>query len=240
MIALSANAISPTLPVCEICTQVADAVFDFLAKYQLALHGDQAAQTDLAARHGFCGPHTAHFEAIAAPREICTGFAGVAEQQAARLRRPGAAAAQCASGLSGGDRGAADGCHLPCLRDRPRHHCPGCQADGGASAEEPNALRELSAICLPHLTFAAGGNRRPGLVAAVLLRQADLLDRLAEDMRHFALKRDGMQRHLTTKEEVAAGERALRVLVGNPRAQSTPTSPVTIAGTTAPARLSGS
>ncbi len=86
MIALSANAISPTLPACEICTQVAEAVFNFLAKYQLALRGDQAAQTDLAARRGFCGPHTSHFEAIAAAREICTGFVGVAEQQAAHLR----------------------------------------------------------------------------------------------------------------------------------------------------------
>jgi hypothetical protein len=63
------------------------------------------------------------------------------------------------------------------------------------------------------------------LVAAVLLRQADLLDRFAEDMRHFALKRDGLQRHLTTKEEAVASERALRVLVGNPRAQQGPEAP---------------
>ena len=87
------------------------------------------------------------------------------------------------------------------------------------------ALRELSAICLPHLNLLLDDIGDPGLVATVLLRQADLLDRLAEDMRHFALKRDGMRRHLTTKEEVAAGERALRVLVGNPHAQQGPEAP---------------
>jgi len=219
MVALSANAISPTLPACEICTHVAEAVFNFLAKYQLVLHGDQAAQTDLAARHGFCGPHTAHFEAIAAPREICTGFAGVAEQQAARLRdlaqRQPSAALACEAVTDA----------LPTAAS-----CPACAIARAAAAhaarqaatrllKNRGALQELSAICLPHLHLLLNEIGDSGLVAAVLLRQADLLDRLAEDMRHFALKRDGLQRHLTTKEEVMAGERALRVLVGNPRAQ---------------------
>jgi GTP-binding protein EngB required for normal cell division len=225
MIALSANAISPTLPACEICTQVADAVFDFLAKYQLALHGDQAAQTDLAARRGFCGPHTAHFEAIAAPREICTGFAGVAEQQAARLRD-----------LARRQPSVALACEAVTAVLPTAATCPACaivrdataQAATQTAARLPrnrSALRELSAICLPHLTSLLAEIGDPELVAAVLLRHADLLDRLAEDMRHFALKRDGMQRHLTTKEEVAAGERALRVLVGNPHAQQGPEAP---------------
>ena len=240
MIALSATAISPTLPGCEICAQIAEAVFNFLTKYQLALHGDQTAQTDLAVRRGFCGQHTAHFEAIAAPREICTGFAGVVERQAVHLRvvaqRQPSAALACEA--------IADA--LPSAAT-----CPACRIvrDTAARAARQTAarllrnreaLRELSAVCLPHLTLLLAEIGDPGLVAAVLQRQADLLDRLAEDMRHFALKRDGMQRHLTTKEEVAAGERALRVLVGHPRTQSAPTSPTATAGTTAPARPSGS
>jgi small GTP-binding protein len=220
MVALSASAISPTLPVCEICTQVADAVFNFLAKYQLALHGDQAAQTDLAARHGLCGQHTTFFEAIAAPREICTGFAGVTEQQAAHLR----AVAQQHPSAPLACQAISDA--LPTAAT-----CPACaiarntatraaRQSAGRLLRNRDALRELSAICLPHLTLLLAEIGDPGMVAAVLQRQADLLDRLAEDMRHFALKRDGMQRHLTTKEEVAAGERALRVLVGHPRAQA--------------------
>jgi len=240
MIALSTRTISSTLPPCEICTQVAEAVFDFLAKYQLALHGDQATQIDLAARHGLCGQHTTFFEAIAAPREICTGFAGVTEQQAAHLR------AVALQHLSAPMACEAIADALPTAAT-----CPACGIvrDTATRAARQTAARllrdravlgELSAVCLPHLTLLLAEIVDPGMVAAVLQRQADLLDRLAEDMRHFALKRDGMQRHLTTREEVAAGERALRVLVGHPRAQSTPTSPATIAGTTAPARLSGS
>jgi len=219
MIALSTSAISPTLPPCEICTQVAEAVFDFLAKYQLALHGDRATQTDLAARHGLCGQHTTFFEAIAAPREICTGFAGVTEQQAAHLRavalqRPSAPLACKAIGDALPTSVTCAACAI--ARDTATH---AARQSAARLLGNQAALGELSAICLPHLTLLLAGIVDPGMVAAVLQRQADLLDRLAEDMRHFALKRDGMQRHLTTKEEVAAGERALRVLVGHPRAQ---------------------
>jgi len=219
MIALSTSAISPTLPPCEICTQVAEAVFDFLAKYQLALHGDRATQTDLAARHGLCGQHTTFFEAIAAPREICTGFAGVTEQQAAHLRA--VALQRLSAPLACKAIGDALPTSVTCAacaiaRDTATH---AARQSAARLLGNQAALGELSAICLPHLTLLLAGIVDPGMVAAVLQRQADLLDRLAEDMRHFALKRDGMQRHLTTKEEVAAGERALRVLVGHPRAQ---------------------
>lgn len=67
-------AISPTLPGCEICARVADAIFSFLAKYQHQLRGDHQMQTELSEHHGLCGPHTWQFEEIAAPREVCTGF----------------------------------------------------------------------------------------------------------------------------------------------------------------------
>lgn len=225
MIALSADTISPTLPACEICTGVADAVFDFMARYQLALHGDQAVQIDLAARHGFCGPHTALFEAIAAPREICTGFAGVAEQQAVQLRA--AAKPQPCAALA---------CDVVAKTLPTAASCPACEvlhdsaariARRAAKALLANraALQELSAICLPHLNLLLAEVGDSQLVTAVLLRQADLLDRLAEDMRHFALKHDGLQRHLTSNEEMTASKRALRVLVGNPRVQGGPAVP---------------
>jgi small GTP-binding protein len=222
MIALSGGAISPTLPGCEICAQVADATFRFMAVYQRELHGDHAAQADLSVRRGFCATHTAQFEAIAAPREICTGFAGVVERQAADLRatahrRPIAREASYAVASL-----------LPTAES-----CQACGVARDTAARAATriaerlrrdraALRQLSAICLPHLQLLLDGIADPDLATAVLLRQANLLDRFAEDMRHFALKRDAMQRHLTTKEEVAAGERALRVLVGHPKAQLGP------------------
>jgi small GTP-binding protein len=96
-ISVSSNSISPTLPACEVCTGVAEASFNFLAQYQHQLHGNSDALTDLARRRGLCPTHTSFFEAIAAPMQICTGFAGVAERQAAYLR---AAAQRQPSGCS--------------------------------------------------------------------------------------------------------------------------------------------
>lgn len=222
-------AISPTLPGCEVCGQVVDTLFNFLAKYQYQLSGNQQVQAELAERRGFCGPHTWQFQAIAAPKEICTGLTGVAERQAAHLRA--AAAKRPAGGLACQAVRAA----LPTPRT-----CPACevarhaaQRAVGTTADRLKrdgsaALRLLSAICLPHLSALVAELGDPDLVRAVLLRQADVLERLSEDMRHFVLKRDGLQRHLTTKEEVAAGERTLRVLAGHPKAYMEPAIPAVV------------
>lgn len=215
--------ISSTLPSCEICAGVIGALFDFLAEYQYRLSGDREVQAELAERHGLCGPHTWLFETIAAPKEICTGFAGVAERQAATLR----ATAQ-------GKPAGALACQAIEAALPNRRSCAACEVGRRAARDAVDAaatrlrrdmtaaLPELSAICVPHLRLLVAALGDSALVQTVLLRQADLLDRLAEDMRHFVLKRDGLQRHLTTKEEVAAAERALRVLLGHPTAQMGP------------------
>ncbi len=66
----------------------------------------------------------------------------------------------------------------------------------------------------------------PGLLErqAAQLRTAALraaggagAERLAEDLRGFARKCYGIQRHVTSTERAAAGERGLRVLLGHPR-----------------------
>jgi GTP-binding protein EngB required for normal cell division len=216
-------AIPPSVPECEVCTRVAGAVFSFLAGYQYRLHGDQQARAELAERRGLCGPHTWQFEAMAAPREICTGFASVAERQADCLR----AVARSAPGGT-------PACEAIAAALPSAESCAACAVARRAAEEAvaaatarlrrggDAALESLSAVCLPHLPFLVQAIGEAPLVERVLLRQADLLERLAEDMRHFALKRDGMQRHLTSKEEAIAGERGLRALMGNPRAETGP------------------
>ncbi|MGH7119309.1 MAG: hypothetical protein ACREFP_10050 [Acetobacteraceae bacterium] len=231
----SRPAISPALPACEICAAADAALFSFLAEYQYRLGGDYQAQIELATRGGLCGPHTSRFEALAAPREVCTGFAATIERQAARLRAaatrrlPGALAMQAVDAA------------LPTA-----HACPACAvvrqaattAVGAAAKrlgrEGTAGLANLSAICLPHLRLLTAALDSTELVQAVLLREADLLERLSEDMGHFAMKRDGLLRHLTTKEEASAGERALRVLVGSPTAQMGPEARCPAAGQTGP------
>jgi small GTP-binding protein len=234
------TAISPTLPACEICTHVANALFDFLANYQYRLHGDHLAQTELAERRGLCGPHTWQFEAIAAPQEVCTGFAGVAERQAAYLRaaarkEPTGPLACQAVEAALPTANTCSACEV--ARSAERH---AVNTTAGRLARDPAAeLQNLSAICLPHLRPLVAALGNAGLVSAVLFRQADLLDRLSEDMRHFVLKRDGLRRYLVTKEEVAAAERALRVLIGNPKAHMEATMPLATDNVTPLTRRAG-
>lgn len=57
--------------------------------------------------------------------------------------------------------------------------------------------------------------------ARLLARQSGLLRRMAEDMRRYALKRDGLRQHLTSDEEEKAAEQALTMLAGH-RTLNTP------------------
>jgi hypothetical protein len=55
-----------------------------------------------------------------------------------------------------------------------------------------------------------------GLRERLMLRQADLLERFADDMRRFVLKQDASQRWALNKEELGAAQRGARALVGTP------------------------
>jgi hypothetical protein len=210
--------IAPDIPPCEVCVRVEEATFAFLAHYQNRLGHDKAAQADLAARHGLCGPHTWQFEALAAPREVCTGFASVVEAQAARLR------AIAEGGNQGGRACEAVERILPDGR-----FCPVCQAAGTAEAQATVQVAArirsgaavpdgVSALCLPHLGPILASLGDAPAVGNLLRRQASLLDRLAEDMRRFALKQDAARRGAASKEELGAPKRGTLVLAGAPRA----------------------
>lgn len=219
------SAISPALPACEVCTHVTDAVFEFLCQYQHQLHGDQHVQQDLAHRHGLCGPHTWQFEAVAATREICTGFAQVMQRYAADLRVLARTAAPAQSASQ------AVAAALPTVESCPVCEIARCAETAAIAktvrrlAHDPeNAVKNLSAICLPHLVPLLAALGDAPIAGRVILREADLLERLSEDMRRFALKQDAVRRYLLSKEEAAAAQRALRVLAGHPNAQIGPAS----------------
>jgi small GTP-binding protein len=218
--------IASRLPNCEVCAAIMEATFNFVAHYQYQLHGDQQTQLDLAQRHGLCATHSALFESVAAPREVCTGFAGVAQRQASVLRA-----------IAQGDPPGGLACQAVAAALPNRQTCPLCgcaqeatdntiRAAARRLGKNPeSALKNLSAICLPHLGLLLRALTNPALVKAVLLREAGILDRLSEDMRHFVLKRDGVRRHLLNKEEGAAAQRTLRMLIGDQRAQIGPEPP---------------
>lgn len=215
--------ISSTIASCEVCTAILESNFEFTAKYQYDLYGKRQSQAELSERRGLCASHTSYFETMAAPSGICTAMSPVVQRRAGELR---ALAAHAADGRMACEAVAAS---LP-----TRETCPICEVamhtankvvrelSRRLTQDADAQLQNLSAICLPHLQLLLEVIDDRAVVRRVLNRQSDLLDRVSEDMRRFAMKRDGMMRHLITKEEESAGSRGLRILVGDSRAQLGP------------------
>ena len=205
------------IPPCEVCVRIEIAVADFMMGYQARLGRDPATRTDLAARRGLCGTHDWQFEKVAAPREVCAAFAPVLESQAARLRAAAAGRAEL-------------------LCEAVEHmlpdalHCPVCEVAATARAKAtalvastlavagPITPRRFPAICLPHLPAVLSVLLDGPARDACLSRQADILERFADDMRRFALKQDAARGWAFNKEELGAAHRGSRALVGAPAA----------------------
>jgi GTP-binding protein EngB required for normal cell division len=208
--------IPATLSICEVCTGINEAIFDFTAQYQYQLYGERQTQAELSERRGLCGPHSAYFESLASPTGICTAMAPVVQRQAEYLRElarkePDGARARAAVEAA---LPAPETCPI-CGVERQAAEAITGEIATRVKADAAGALQELSAICLPHLTMLLDKIDDRHVIKLLLSRQADLLERFSEDMRQFAIKRDGLTRHLITKEEETAGQRGLRVLTGS-------------------------
>lgn len=210
------------LPECEVCRHVNGEVFNFLARFQRLLREDADAQARHAASGGSCGPHTVQFEALAARRETCTGFAPVLRRQANRLRQ---------AAIQGGTSSRL--CDVVIGSLPTEVTCEACQVALAATSHAVQNAADLlataddthpqlqSVFCLPHVAELL--LRLPQEIGCQILeRQASILDRLADDMKRFALKQDGSKRHLASREENAAAKRGLRALLGDPNAATGP------------------
>ncbi len=211
-----------TIPLagCEICAVLTEEAIQFLSHFQLALYGDRQLQEQLAARGGLCDAHLPQLEALAAPREIATGFAPVLAAQAERLR---ALARRRPTGPLA--------CDAVAAALAASATCPVCEAVAPAGATAlrrmaaaaveagPAAIYRRSAPCLRHLAELVRLIDDPGLVGELLDLQAALVERLEEDLRRLSLKQDATHRHAASAEERAAPGRALRLLASAPAAR---------------------
>ncbi|WP_287850328.1 hypothetical protein, partial [Acidiphilium sp.] len=98
------------------------------------------------------------------------------------------------------------------------------------AARGPDIVHARSALCLPHLGRLVGALADGAARRALLLREAALLERLAEDAQRFALQQDAVRRDISSKEDLAAAERSARVLLDHPAAQYEPAVGVTRKG----------
>lgn len=208
---------------CEICSYVIDQCFEFLRKFQYEITVNPERQQQLAERGGLCSFHTWVYEQLASPQGTCMGYAAVLDRWASRLLAVVAPQEVPASAIPAPDR-----MHVP-----DAIICLVCDAQKAAQSAAVNtiagrlrqspdaALASLSEICLPHLRLLAAALGPTPVAAKLLAREAALLRRMAEDMRRYALKHDGLRRYLASEEETKAAARALMMLAGH-RTLNTP------------------
>jgi small GTP-binding protein len=199
---------------CPICAKLEQGVYEFLCKYQYDISVRRDLQATSADRGGLCPFHTWQYEAIASPHGTCTGFSGLLERIAGRLRDMSAVCGpnEFVAGIRS-LRPTAQSCDI--CRAHTEIEQAGIsamaitlQAHIGPSAEH------FAGLCVPHLQFvveAVGGET----ARALLVGEANVLERVSEDMRRYALKQDGIRRYLASTEEVSAARRALMLLAGH-------------------------
>lgn len=193
---------------CVICTALSNALYGFLAKYQYDLAVNEQTQIKHAERGGFCPLHTWMYESVASPQGVSTGYALTLEVMGQRLRS--------IAGSSSPPGSSDEVDHA--LPDTNR--CPACGVLRNAQSDfvgaQARSVRNGSrpSLCLSHMNLVLKAIDDIAIERELLLERAAVLDRLAEDMRLFALKNDALRHHLKVADEVNAYRRALQQLVG--------------------------
>jgi Dynamin family len=195
---------------CVICGEQESAVTAFLTHYQLVLASSEDEQSRHAARGGFCPLHTWQYASLGSPVGIAAGNARLAEVTAAALQVTRA-----------GDRAKRE---MPqaVARLLDTGVCPACtvltdtQRQAAARLSATTAPDVPVALCLRHLALLLQAGPPPDTAEAAVGQLATMLQRTAEDMRSYVLKREALRRSLVTADEADAYRRALRMLAGLP------------------------
>jgi hypothetical protein len=93
------------------------------------------------------------------------------------------------------------------MLDNAEHDLIAAQAKAAHSGSRPS-------LCLPHAHHVLQAVADEQGARELILDQAAALERIAEDMRLFALKTDAVRHHLTVADEEYAFRRGLKQLVG--------------------------
>jgi len=206
---------APQFSSCSICAQIDREFYKFLCQYQYDISARRDLQTKFAENGGLCPYHIWQYESVASPRGTCVGFSTLLERLAARLRE--IATASPTDAYSTQVKG---------LRPTP-DSCDFCRAhadlEGRAVAAMARSLmavgnesaNRFSGLCLDHLHLVLEAIPAAATASGLLIIEANILERVSEDMRRYALKFDGVRRFLSSKEELSADARALLLLAGH-------------------------
>jgi small GTP-binding protein len=208
---------------CEICAHIADELWDFLCQYQYQIIVDFDEQQRFASRGGFCPFHTWEYGSIASPYGTCNGYPALLDQLAAELRD-----AASMTNLRGvlitklqHLLPTQDDCVICRVRDKAEQEAIDA-AGRRLEDDKTEALKSLSAFCLPHFVKLVTEVRNEDTVRNLIDRQAAVLQRFSEDMRRFVLKIDGVRRYLASHEETIVAERGLVSVAGRRQVNFSP------------------
>jgi hypothetical protein len=196
---------------CELCRGVLRELLEFFRHYQYDLAVRPETQEEHAKGGGFCPLHTWHYEQVASPRGICTAYPRLLNRVAQDLRTM----ATNGSETSAPNHGFMD------------HSCPACKVRWATEDRLVRSIAQriqsngdshelaLSAVCLPHLEMLMRRVHDPAVRQHLLLQEAAVMERTAEDMQRYAIKHDALRRNLVSKEENDAPLLGLQLLTGH-------------------------
>jgi GTP-binding protein EngB required for normal cell division len=207
--AVAESAINPnSLKACILCRELSNALSSFLSRYQYELATNRDRQLSHAECGGFCPLHTWIYESIASPQGVSAGYAPTLERISQLLRSvansapPSLLAAEVARILPDSQR-----CPACRMLDNAEHDLIAAQAKAVQQRLRP-------ALCLPHAEHVLQAVLDEQAARELILDRVAALERIAEDMRLFALKTDAVRHHLTVADEEYAFRRGLQQLVG--------------------------
>lgn len=191
---------------CPICQEAAGTGANFLAKYQYEISYELKAQRRHAANRGFCSFHTWQYEQLASPRGVCSAYPPLIQFISRGLMQA----------TSAGEVISAVEAVQPA-----RDHCPACQVQRETVHAALQRLTESAQefdgiVCLPHLRLLVP-LVDSNTARALVMRHAQLLQRIGEDMHRFAMKQDGLRRDLITEEERQSYRQSLALIAGDRR-----------------------
>ena len=188
--------------------------FDYLAHAQYELSARQERRAEHAADGGFCPLHSWLYAQTAEPVGIALTYAELTRTAAGDLRealRSASSRQQLRDALA----------HLSPGPDR----CPVCRALATAEREAlADVLHELPrdphgetppGLCVPHLAQVLDANPSAAQTRWLAASLASAMERAAEDMRAFALKRQSLRRELISEEERVAYRQAICRIAGH-------------------------
>jgi len=200
-----------SLKPCGICVRLERTLRDFMAKRQYDLSVSESDQRNHALRSGFCPLHTWQYEAISSPQGVCAAYSELLGLYAKRLRL----LAQEATSVQAMENGVQ--AMLPSARS-----CAACQLVASTEkAASHEIARQLASddssagiVCAFHLRSVLMSDPELKVAARLLLQEARVFERLAENTQNHILKHEAIRHDLSTNAEWDAAAGGLARLVG--------------------------